>query len=112
MDPRKYLTNRSGYWAGTMTSGSWKMGRAYRPGRGAETESSHMNYEQWYSFKPGAYTHEIDVRDFIQRNYTPYTGGPEFLAPATGRNNRGIGGCPSRLKTSFITSSGSSEPSA
>ena len=68
-----------------MTSGSWKMGRAYRPGRGAETESSHMNYEQWYSFKPGAYTREIDVRDFIQRNYTPYAGGPEFLAPATGR---------------------------
>ena len=44
-----------------------------------------MNYEQWYSFKPGAYTREIDVRDFIQRNYTPYAGGPEFLAPATGR---------------------------
>ena len=44
-----------------------------------------MNYEQWYAFKPGAYTREIDVRDFIQRNYTPYAGGPEFLAPATGR---------------------------
>jgi len=44
-----------------------------------------MNYKQWHSFKPGNYTREIDVRDFIQNNYSPYLGGAEFLAPATKR---------------------------
>ena len=34
-------------------------------------------------FKPGTYADHIDVRDFIQTNYTPYEGGPEFLAPPT-----------------------------
>ena len=32
-------------------------------------------------FKLGRYAEHIDVRDFIQTNYTPYEGGPEFLAP-------------------------------
>ena len=36
-------------------------------------------------FAPGAYEHTIDVRSFIQANYTPYEGGPEFLSPATAR---------------------------
>ena len=42
-----------------------------------------MKYVGWEGFKSGNWAHEIDVRDFIQRNYTPYIGGPEFLAPAT-----------------------------
>ena len=36
-------------------------------------------------FAPGAYEHTIDVRSFIQANYTPYEGEPEFLSPATAR---------------------------
>ena len=28
----------------------------------------------WSGFTPGAWQDGIDVRDFIQRNYTPYTG--------------------------------------
>jgi len=28
---------------------------------------------------------EIDVRDFVQQNYTPYTGGADFLADPTER---------------------------
>ena len=38
-------------------------------------------------FKPGRYAEHIDVRDFIQTNYTPYEGGPEFLAPPTARTS-------------------------
>ncbi len=30
--------------------------------------------EAWRSFEEGAWVKEINVRDFIQRNYTPYEG--------------------------------------
>ncbi len=36
-------------------------------------------------FNPGAWQHSINVRDFIQLNYTPYLGDAQFLAPATER---------------------------
>jgi formate C-acetyltransferase len=39
----------------------------------------------WAGFEPGPWTDAIDVRDFIQRNYTPYTGDAAFLAGATER---------------------------
>ena len=39
----------------------------------------------WSGFRPGQWQETIDVRDFIQRNYTPYTGDESFLAPATQR---------------------------
>ncbi len=43
------------------------------------------NFEgAWRSFEPGKWSNdEVDVRDFIQRNYTPYEGDGSFLAPAT-----------------------------
>ena len=43
------------------------------------------NFEgAWHSFEPGKCSNdEVDVRDFIQRNYTPYDGDGAFLAPAT-----------------------------
>ena len=44
-----------------------------------------MNEMAWRGFKDGEWTHTIDVRDFIQKNYTPYEGGSEFLAGATER---------------------------
>ena len=44
-----------------------------------------MKYQEWHSFKPGNYTREIDVRDFIQQNYEPYTGDSSFLVDATDR---------------------------
>ncbi len=38
----------------------------------------------WRSFERGKWSNdEVDVRDFIQRNYTPYEGDASFLAPAT-----------------------------
>lgn len=40
-------------------------------------------FDEWKGFEPGKWTDEIDVRDFIQRNYTLYEGEGDFLAPAT-----------------------------
>ncbi len=37
----------------------------------------------WLGFKKGRWTKEIDVRGFIQANYTPYEGNDSFLAGAT-----------------------------
>ena len=43
-----------------------------------------MQYKGWEGFVPGKWCNdEIDVRDFIQHNYTPYEGDAAFLAPAT-----------------------------
>ncbi len=43
-----------------------------------------MQYKGWEGFIPGKWCNdEVDVRDFIQRNYTPYEGDAKFLAPAT-----------------------------
>ncbi len=33
----------------------------------------------WKGFTPGNWKHEVDVRDFIQKNYTPYEGDDAFL---------------------------------
>ena len=38
---------------------------------------------QTIDFKPGKWQHEINVRDFIQTNYTPYDGNAEFLSAPT-----------------------------
>ena len=41
-------------------------------------------YKGWEGFNLGKWSNdEINVRDFIQRNYTPYEGDDAFLAPAT-----------------------------
>lgn len=37
----------------------------------------------WEGFVAGNWTEEIDVRDFIQKNYTPYEGNADFLAKPT-----------------------------
>jgi formate C-acetyltransferase len=42
----------------------------------------------WEKFTPGKWTREINVRDFIQENYTPYTGDSAFLAPPTERTQK------------------------
>ncbi len=44
-----------------------------------------MTHEHWNGFKGGVWQEEINVRDFIQQNYTPYTGDDSFLADATPR---------------------------
>ena len=44
-----------------------------------------MTHENWNGFKTGVWQDEINVRDFIQTNYTPYEGDAAFLADATPR---------------------------
>ncbi len=39
--------------------------------------------EQWQGFSSGTWTKEVNVRDFIQKNYTPYLGDDSFLAGPT-----------------------------
>ncbi|MGN0244226.1 MAG: pyruvate formate lyase family protein, partial [Lachnospiraceae bacterium] len=39
--------------------------------------------EEWYHFNSGVWQKEINVRDFIQRNYTPYEGNDDFLTDPT-----------------------------
>ena len=42
----------------------------------------------WRDFKGGKWQDRIDVRDFIQKNYTPYTGDESFLQPPTARTEK------------------------
>lgn len=37
----------------------------------------------WEGFAKGDWQNEVNVRDFIQKNYTPYEGDESFLAGAT-----------------------------
>ena len=39
--------------------------------------------QEWNNFNAGQWIKNIDVRNFIQMNYTPYTGNDEFLETAT-----------------------------
>ncbi|MEZ2300658.1 MAG: formate C-acetyltransferase [Microcoleus sp.] len=45
-------------------------------------------YAEWYGFTEGSWTTEINVRDFIQKNYTPYEGNAEFLVGPTTRTQK------------------------
>ncbi|MEH7093281.1 formate C-acetyltransferase [Neobacillus vireti] len=44
--------------------------------------------EQWQGFNKGTWSKEINVRDFILRNYKQYEGDDSFLAPATDATNK------------------------
>ncbi len=44
-----------------------------------------MQQTAWQDFITGVWDKDVDVRDFIQRNYTPYVGDDAFLTPATDR---------------------------
>ena len=48
-----------------------------------------MDFKQWEGFnKAGEWTKEIDVRGFIQSNYTPYEGNSKFLMGATDKTKK------------------------
>ena len=47
-----------------------------------------MRFEQWNNFKSGSWENEVNVRDFIQKNYTPYEGNSSFLAGATEKTKK------------------------
>lgn len=45
-------------------------------------------FKQWENFKEGSWQNEINVRDFIQKNYTVYEGDKSFLAGPTAKTKR------------------------
>ena len=47
-----------------------------------------MDFQEWKDFKGKAWKDEINVRDFIQSNYTPYEGDGSFLANPTDRTKK------------------------
>ena len=47
-----------------------------------------MNFKQWEDFEKGDWQQEINVRDFIQKNYTPYEGDESFLTGPTEKTKK------------------------
>ncbi len=47
-----------------------------------------MKFDEWKGFKEGRWQRHIDVRDFIQKNYTPYEGDDSFLVGPTEKTTK------------------------
>ena len=47
-----------------------------------------INFEEWEGFEGRIWKEEVNVRDFIQKNYTPYDGDESFLADPTEATNK------------------------
>ena len=47
-----------------------------------------VNCTAWQGFKTGEWRHLVNVRNFIQKNYTPYEGDDAFLAPISPKTAR------------------------
>ena len=47
-----------------------------------------VNFEQWNGFDGSLWKEEVNVRDFIQKNYKPYDGDESFLAGPTDATNK------------------------
>ncbi len=54
--------------------------------------------EEWLNFKDGAWTTEINVRDFIQKNYTLYEGDDSFLTGISDKTKKVWDRCSDLLK--------------
>ncbi len=46
-----------------------------------------VNCSAWRGFRTGEWRHLVNVRNFIQKNYTPYSGDGSFLAGTTARTD-------------------------
>ena len=58
------------------------------------------NFEQWSGFSGRLWKEGVNVRDFIQNNYTPYDGDESFLEGPTDATNQSVG------KTSGVAEGG------
>ncbi len=47
-----------------------------------------VNCDAWKGFHTGEWRHLVNVRNFIQKNYTPYEGDEKFLAGTTARTDK------------------------
>jgi len=63
------------------------LSKSHMQSKAAPKEETKPN-DSWRGFKPGLWQRDINVRWFIQQNYTPYEGDDKFLAPATERTKR------------------------
>ncbi|NLB87926.1 MAG: formate C-acetyltransferase [Syntrophomonadaceae bacterium] len=54
--------------------------------------------EAWQGFNLGRWTHDIDVRDFIQKNYKPYLGDESFLSGPSAKTKMLWSKCQELLK--------------
>ena len=52
------------------------------------TATEPLQFTAWEGFDPGPWIEGIDVRDFVQRNYTPYDGDASFLEGPTEKTMR------------------------
>ena len=57
------------------------------PATPQKTSQAIDSKDSWRGFEPGLWQRDVNVRWFIQRNYTPYDGDGQFLAPATERSD-------------------------
>jgi len=55
----------------------------------------------WRDFVPGHWQQDIDVRDFIQKNYSPYDGSPRFLRPSSDKTRQLWDKCRQLLKEEY-----------
>lgn len=56
--------------------------------KGGITTMAMLESQAWEGFEGRQWKEEINVRDFIQKNYTPYTGDESFLAGPTDATNK------------------------
>ena len=68
-----------------------------------------INKEQWNGFQGRKWKEEVDVRDFIQKNYEPYEGDSTFLADATDATDKLWGALQKLQKEDFIRSGTATE---
>lgn len=61
--------------------------------------------KQWDGFKKGDWTQEVNVRDFIQLNYTPYEGDEAFLAKESERTKILWGKAEKIIRDEILTNS-------
>lgn len=50
--------------------------------------TTHASRSEWVQFQSGQWMGEVNVRDFIQKNYMPYTGNEAFLASVSDRTQQ------------------------
>ena len=52
------------------------------------------NFEGWRTFKGNDWKEKVNVSDFIQKNYTEYTGTADFLAQPTEKTKKNLAEVP------------------
>ena len=62
--------------------------KRFKDFRGGFQKMAKANFDQWEGFGGHLWKEEVNVRDFIQHNYTQYDGDESFLAGPTEATNK------------------------